>query len=193
MTFGWNSLESVSAIHKWMEIAGFVFLGLLLTSEVIAFVYGNRKDVLSEHETRKQLESVKAAQQQRRLSVEQKHILISALSPFRGQKVSVARIMGDVEAEPLADDFVEVLVKAGWDFGGKPGTDQSAYDKDPVGIEVTLNQAEVEAGRLPPAAKALIVSLAKLSIINGDNAFVNPGIPADSIEIRVGKKPPPSR
>ena len=190
MTFGWDSLESITAIHRWTEVAGFVFLGLLLVSEVISFVYGNQKDVLTEQATNRQLENVKASQQERRLSTEQKNTLIGVLSPYRGQKVSLSRIMGDVEAEPFANDFLDVLVNAGWMFDGKPEVSQSVYGRDPIGIEVTLNQGESEAGRMLPAANALITTLATLKLIDGNNAFMNPEVPTDGIQVRIGKRPP---
>jgi hypothetical protein len=190
MTFGWNSLESVSTIHRGLEIAGFVFLGLLLVSEVLAFVYGNRKDVLSEQVTTGQIETIRASQRPRRLSDKQKQALIAALLPYKGEKVSVARIMGDGEAEPLANDFVDVFVRSGWSFRGKPEVVQSVYDKDPIGIEVTLNQGETQAGRILPGASALITSLAELGIIKGKDGFVNPETPSDLVEVRVGKRPP---
>src|SRR5260370_10675142 len=43
---GWDSVESAARWHRGFEIAGFVALGFLLLFEVIAYVYGNRKDVL---------------------------------------------------------------------------------------------------------------------------------------------------
>jgi len=43
---GWNSIDAAARWHRGFEIAGFVALGLLLLFEVIAYVYGNRKDVL---------------------------------------------------------------------------------------------------------------------------------------------------
>jgi hypothetical protein len=186
---GWNSLTSVSRIQWWMEIAGFVFLGLCVVSEVIAFFYGNRKDALSEQATTEQIESIKAAQRQRRLSDEQKRTLIAALSPYQGQKISVVRIMGDTEAEPPANDFVDVLVAAGWVFDGKPGVVQAAYDRDPIGIEPTLNQVEAKAGRIPPALPVLVDTLLQLNLIRERKGFANLNVPIGRIELRVGRRP----
>src|ERR1700674_5097536 len=44
---GWDSVEAAARWYRRFEIAGFVALGLLLMFEVIAYVYGNRKDVLT--------------------------------------------------------------------------------------------------------------------------------------------------
>lgn len=43
---GWDSLDTVTRIHKICEIAGIVCLGLLALFEVVQYVYGHRKDTL---------------------------------------------------------------------------------------------------------------------------------------------------
>lgn len=45
---GWDSLAAVTKIHHSLEIAGIVFLGLLVLSESFAYAYSNRKDALNE-------------------------------------------------------------------------------------------------------------------------------------------------
>src|SRR5689334_12490357 len=100
MTIGWDSVDSVSTIHRWSEIAGFVFLGLLLMSEIVAFVSGNRKDELQR------------SMAQRRLTSAQQGFLLAALTPFSGQTVSVTCILGDPEGKRLAEDFVSVCSAA---------------------------------------------------------------------------------
>jgi hypothetical protein len=177
MTIGWSSLESVSAIHRLAEIAGFVFLGLLLMSEIVAYVSGNRKDELQEQLA------------QRRLTPEQRGALLAALSPFKGQKASVFCVLGDGEGKRFADDFVSVLIAAQWDLGPKPGVDQGVYDKDPIGIEPTLNQGEVSAGRIPQAFSVLINTLGQLHLIKAKQAFANPETQVGLIELRIGRKP----
>jgi hypothetical protein len=196
---GWNSIDSVRRIHDAAEIIGIALFGLVVLAELCQFFYGGGDGYLTEFDeqaTKKQLESVKAAQQQRSLSKDQKQILVGVLSPYRGQKVSVARIMGDGEAEPLANDFVDVFVASGWVFNGKPEVVQGVYSKDPIGIEVTLNQTEATVGVVDlvlPAAGVLVTKLAELGIIDGKKAFVNPDIPVDLIEVRVGKRLPPTK
>lgn len=44
---GWESLESVSRVHGWFEIAGIVCLALLVLAESFTFIYGRRKDALA--------------------------------------------------------------------------------------------------------------------------------------------------
>jgi hypothetical protein len=43
---GWDSLDSVRNWHTLFEIAGIVFLALLVGAEIFAFQYGHRKDEL---------------------------------------------------------------------------------------------------------------------------------------------------
>jgi hypothetical protein len=43
---GWDSVEAAAKLHRWFEIAGFVALALLLVFEVLAYIYGNRRDEL---------------------------------------------------------------------------------------------------------------------------------------------------
>jgi hypothetical protein len=44
---GWDSIDSAARLHRWFEILGFLALGLLLLFEVLAYIYGNRKDYLT--------------------------------------------------------------------------------------------------------------------------------------------------
>ncbi|MDZ4077532.1 hypothetical protein [Hydrocarboniphaga sp.] len=48
---GWNSIDGTSTIHDFFEIAGIVFLGLLVVAEVIAYAYGHRhSELVVEHD-----------------------------------------------------------------------------------------------------------------------------------------------
>jgi hypothetical protein len=47
---GWSSVEAAARWHKTFEIAGFAALGLLLLFEVLAYIYGSRRDALAEAE-----------------------------------------------------------------------------------------------------------------------------------------------
>jgi hypothetical protein len=44
---GWNSLPAVTRFHNWAEMAGIVFLALLVVAEVVAYKYGHRRDILT--------------------------------------------------------------------------------------------------------------------------------------------------
>jgi predicted Holliday junction resolvase-like endonuclease len=45
---GWNSIDSTTRIHNFLEIAGIVFLGLLVLAESFAYRYGKQRDALIE-------------------------------------------------------------------------------------------------------------------------------------------------
>jgi hypothetical protein len=45
---GWDSLETVKTFNFSLHIAGLVFIALLALSEILAFVYGERRDTLIE-------------------------------------------------------------------------------------------------------------------------------------------------
>jgi hypothetical protein len=47
---GWDSLLAVTRYHSWAEIAGIVFVGLLVVAEVVTYQYGHRKDDLTEQQ-----------------------------------------------------------------------------------------------------------------------------------------------
>jgi hypothetical protein len=43
---GWNSVETTTRLHDFFEIAGIVFLALLVVAEVLAYMYGHQRDWL---------------------------------------------------------------------------------------------------------------------------------------------------
>jgi hypothetical protein len=45
---GWDSLETVKTLNFSLHIAGLAFIALLALSEILAFVYGERRDTLIE-------------------------------------------------------------------------------------------------------------------------------------------------
>jgi len=124
----------------------------------------------------------------RQLSPAQGHALIQALSPFRGQKIRVVCTANDAEGCRFAEAFKAVFVASGWNC---EGVHQAAYTRsDPVGIEVTVNQAEGQAGRIPRPADMLIKALIVLGV-SGQEIFADPAVPAGQIDFRVGRRPAP--
>jgi len=122
----------------------------------------------------------------RQLSPAQGKALIQALSPFRGQKITVVCIANDPEGCRFAEAFKSVFAASGWNCDG---VNQVAYTGgQPVGIEATVNQAEAQAGRVPRAADRLLRALIILGL-SGQEIFVHPAVPAGQIEFRVGRPP----
>ena len=123
----------------------------------------------------------------RRLSPKQIRDLIAALAPYNGQNIEVSCILGDPESQLFADDFYAVFHAAHWNDGG--GIQQNSYDNVPIGIEITLNKTEVEAGRIPVATKVLVDVLFKEHLIKTRTIFKHPKTPNGIIEFRIGKQP----
>ncbi len=122
----------------------------------------------------------------RQLSAAQGKALIQALSPFRGQKITVVCIANDPEGCRFAEAFKSIFVASGWNC---EGVNQVAYTGGhPVGIEATVNQVEAQAGRVPRAADRLLRALIILGL-SGQEIFVHPAVPAGQIEFRVGRPP----
>jgi hypothetical protein len=194
---GWNSLELASRIASGAELAGIIFLGLLVLAEIIAFAYGHREVILREKAYRSEMEEanrrlveVQKQQAQRMLSPEQRQSLVMILSPFRGQRISVRSVFGNDESERFARDFVPVFVEAGWDFGESRGPVRAVSTANPVGVEVIINRKEANAGRVPKAAEELLAALVHMRIVDEKIFFTHPDVPAGHIHLRVGVKVP---
>lgn len=195
---GWNSLDFVSKVHSWAEILGIAFLVLLALADVVALIYGHRKDTLAERaertraqEAERKLTEVRRQQEQRALTPEQKQTLIAALSPFQGQKTRVVCSLGDVEAHRFAQDFVAVLSIARWSFEPPPpGINQVVSTGDLVGVGVLLNEGETNAGRVPSGAVALVATLTQLGLTEPNTVIAHPQTPVGVVEVRVGRTPP---
>lgn len=210
---GWDSLGSVTRIHFLLEVAGIIFLGLLVVSEVLALKYSNRKDVLTAQaatatenaqraevttlqeklaatarEAHRRIEELRAQQAPRRLSEDQKRALVRSLSRFHGQRIAITCVMGDGEAKQFAEDFAEVFRAAGW--SGADGVNQSVYTRDPIGLGVGLNPTSAQDhGKPKAAASALLAALVETGILTQREGFVNPQIGVDSIALVIGHKP----
>jgi len=141
---------------------------------------------LAEAENR--LAELEKAQSQKRLSDEQKRFLIEALRPFAGQKVQIGYIRGDDESKAFADDFVSVFETAGWDHNGNDGVFSQQWPRDPVGVEVTLNEKDARAGNIPAGIGALINATRQLGLVYDNTIYMGSEVPAGEVLVKVGKK-----
>ena len=110
---GWDSLERVTTLHSFFEIAGIVALALLVLFEVCGYVYGHRRDTLREN-------TLAAQVGPRRLSTDQRGTLVQRLSQRPSVVVISSRLM-DAEGAAYATDFEEVFHKAGWEAARNGG------------------------------------------------------------------------
>jgi hypothetical protein len=128
-----------------------------------------------------------ALQATRRLSQDEKHALIDALSPYAGQRVTISAIAGDEDGKAYAQDFVEVFEAAGWQH---PAVSYRSFDRDPVGVEITLNEADGRAGRINASVGALINIARRLSLTDGNTIYLNAEVPSGQVQVKIGKKLP---
>jgi hypothetical protein len=139
-------------------------------------------------EAGKKAASVEQAAAARHLTESQRSAISNAIAPFSGKAIDIVIPMGDNEAKSFAAEFVAVFRKAGWDAGQNDGINQAVWTGPPtIGVQVTLNQNEASANRLPPGAEPLIRALIAVGLTEG--GYVNPGTAPGKIELRVGSKP----
>ena len=267
---GWDSLQTVSAVHGAFQLAGLILLAvlaalavfaayqlrgrqwpewldvgsyqlrsrffeigcvavfaLLAVSEVVAYSYGLRQDSLVTAAEQSNADRIKRLTadlksrpvadtpsrylkensalrqklidaenklaaleraQKKHLSLEQKRFLIEALRPFAGQKVSIASIRGDDDGLQLAQEFVSVFESAGWDHHGEAGVSTQDWPRDPVGIEVVLNEDDARADHTPPGVAGLINVVRQLGLVYDNTVYMDNEVPAGQALLKVGKK-----
>lgn len=134
------------------------------------------------------LSELERGQSQKRLSQDQKRLLVESLRPFAGQKISIASIRGDNEGLVLAQDFASVFEAAGWDYNGEAGISAEQWDRDPIGIEVMLNESDARGGRISAGLGALINAVRKLGLVYDNTIYMSDEIPSGQAQLRVGKK-----
>jgi hypothetical protein len=224
----WLDIGEYQLRSRFVEIGFAAALGLLLVSEVIAYGYGIRQQTLmtaaervsadrvkelqaeaKKHhpvessnrylkensdlrqrliEAENKIASLERGQSQKHMSAEQKRYLIEALRPFAGQKVSIASIRGDAEGEVFAQEFVAVFEAAGWDHHGEAGVTTQQWDRDPIGVEVALNETDARADRIPPGIAALVNAVRALGMVYDNTVYMDEEVPSGQAVVKVGKK-----
>jgi hypothetical protein len=139
-------------------------------------------------EAENQIAELQKLQAQKRLSEEQRRFLIEALRPFSGQKVAVASILGDEESKVLSQDLVSVFDAAGWDHDGDTGVFAQQFPRDPIGVEVTLNENDARAGNIPAGIGALINATRQLGLVYDNTVYMGSDVPSGQALLKVGKK-----
>lgn len=124
----------------------------------------------------------------RQLSEEQKRLLVSALSRFPKTKVHVMNMIGDVEGQAFASDFIEVFNKSNWEI-----IDFSSSSLHLIGVSIAANDSQGDASSWPAGGKVLSIILANLDIIKKDNngkipITGNPGLSPDEFMLMIGAK-----
>jgi len=215
---GWNSAESASTwAHIWFWFGMWCFLWLGI-SEVIAFVYGLRKDALVE--VAQQAAAIQAQQDKealqgqlvdankkvaklelrnipRRLSAADKAALIQDLSHSPGQKAKIVCLTVAWDCADYGNDFLEVFRQAKWDVPD-PVFTAIMIGRDPIGLEVVVNPEVIAKPQDVPGDFAdSIIYLGKAAMrlgqMLGPNPTVTPddSVPYGTVELRIGRIPPP--
>src|SRR5882757_2401764 len=139
-------------------------------------------------ETENKLAELEKLQSQKRLSEDQRRFLIEALRPFAGQKVAIASILGDDDSKTLARDLVSVFDAAGWDHDGDAGMFTQQFPRDPIGVEVTLNENDARSGNIAAGIGALINATRQLGLVYDNTIYMGNEVPAGQALLKVGKK-----
>jgi hypothetical protein len=127
----------------------------------------------------------------RGLTEAQKKAIIGLLSPFRGQKFSVVCIAGDPEGKSIAEEIVNVLRAAGWDFP-EGGVGEATYNKEPIGLSLMVNAGQITTPSVLRPVALLVKALADAGLMQRNGALADPNIPRDRIEVRIGRNRNPT-
>jgi hypothetical protein len=187
-----------------------VVLALLVVAEGMALVYDDRKYALigaaelditasrdqerreieeRDHneivELQRRLEETQRQQASRRLTSTDEQTLVGALSPFPGQQIDITSILGDMEGQQFANEFVSVVQQAGWNA---TGVNQAPFSTNPIGVEVFYREPPPD-NVPPPALAALVDALMGLRILPARTVSIFQEMAPDVIRLVVGTKP----
>jgi hypothetical protein len=208
----WNSIKGTTTLRDFFALSGIALLLIVVAFEFLGNLYGQRKERLvedarltaaieqqKEHDTevgtlRQQLSdannkiaALESKKAERRLSPDETHTLISAISPFPGQKISITYLSGDSYGKALAADFVTVMKGANWDYGGGEGAAPGLFEREPEGIALLINDADATAHKASGGILALVRALLDLHLISTPLLTGNKDVPAGAIQLVIGK------
>jgi hypothetical protein len=142
------------------------------------------------YEADKKVTDLQSQQIARRLSPEQKAMLVAALMPFAKQKVLIWCSTNAWDCTNFATDFQSVFKQANWDvpetivFG-------IAVGYDSVGIEVLANPQWIsDPAKIPQSIVVLITTLMNLGLMSAPNLGRLPEAQPETIFFRIGRIPP---
>src|SRR5258708_19429752 len=99
----------------------------------------------------------------RHLTEAEKKSIWAKVSPLPSHKISITIPLGNSEAKTYAMDFVDIFRQARRTGIEGGGVNQSEFDKDPVGIEITVNETDTKSGPQPPHSLLLLHHLSQLA------------------------------
>jgi hypothetical protein len=139
-------------------------------------------------DTENKLAALQRAQIKKHLSEDQTRFLVDALRPYSGQKILIASIRGDDEGSAIAKQLASVFDAAGWDHHGEAGISTQEWDRDPVGIEVVINETDARADKIPPGVAGLVKAIWELGMVYDGTVYLDIDVPSGQALVMVGKK-----
>jgi hypothetical protein len=124
------------------------------------------------------------------LTEEQKKELTALVKMYPGQKVSVVYPRNDAVAGKGAAEIVAILAGGGWlSLDGSPLTRAAEVptEKAFLGVEVALNDHDLEEQQFPKAAIPVTLSLQAMGFARHPGS--GPEIPRGAIQLKVGTPP----
>lgn len=155
MSTSWlDSPEALGRVATWTLWIGVTLAALGICSTAVSHFFRIRRDTLLAIPDR--LARVERDTGARHLTGEQKRALLDILRPCPRDRVEIALVNADVEAETFAAELQAVFVEAG-------------YDMPPIGRHIHIGSQErpppfamrVRSATQPPACAALVQSYLK--------------------------------
>ena len=129
----------------------------------------------------------------RRLTASEKKAIEDAIAPYPAEHISVICPAADTEAQTYAMDFIQVFKRHQWTGVEKGCSHLRLYGGlGPVGLEIAVSQVDVDAGRIPGAAMALLNTLLSLGLIQNKAMYKDSDLKSGEFTFTVGVKPPTS-
>jgi hypothetical protein len=206
---GWNSAATVSRIHAWFEIAGIICLALLVFTEVVAYVYGHRKDTLQQIENERhtgsahamlnaavssaaranelveseRTERLKLAQESapRSITAEQRNQLLERLRGLGSVDILILATRADKEVTTFADAIGAALRDAGCNIERESAIGATTYED--LVVRVTAGVSE----KIKISAQALVLAMRAVGISVNLGAEI-PHAHRSPITVLVGEK-----
>jgi len=140
--------SALSQVFSWAAIVCSV---LAAASTGLALHYRT----LAGRQQAAEIAELKAYSQQRQLTNEQEVAILTALSPYEGQTVTVVSIIGDEDGQTYAKQFFDVLTRAKWSVEYGHPLQWNFSGKTPVGLGVWVNGPKAQSGKILMAADVL--------------------------------------
>ena len=174
---GENELKDLQTVEPRRESGGSVDINATLKA-ILQTV-----DSIMERlgETEEKVRELEAKYAPRRLTEEQKGLLIMRLSQSPGHKVKISGLLGDFESLNYAGDFAEVLRASGWIV---EGVDQVVPGKPYEGVLIQVHSSDPQ--EIPPGAGLLQRALKEVEI--DATGVHHSSTPSGIIELKVGHR-----